>query len=82
MAWSEMEIARILIDRQVSRQIHFAPRSQESPTFRQSLILSNTFLEIRGWHIETDIFGRNGCKVYSSTRITRKYLDPVLSASS
>ena len=82
MAWSEMEIARILIDRQVSRQIHFGPRSQESPTFRQSLILSNTFLEIRGWHIETDIFGRNGCKVYSSTRITRKYLGPVLSAPS
>ena len=39
MAWSEMEIARMLIDRQVSRQIHFGPRSQESPTFRQSLIL-------------------------------------------
>ena len=48
MAWSEMEIARILIDRQVSRQIpqflssnHFGPRSQESPTFRQCLILSD-----------------------------------------
>lgn len=46
-----MEIARLLIDRKVSRQIpeflrsnNFGPKSQESPTFRQSLILSTLIL--------------------------------------
>lgn len=48
---AEMEIARLLIHRQVSRQIpeslssnRFGPRSQDSPTFRQSLILSTHIL--------------------------------------